>query len=152
MAACTSGICTVLGFSFDLKLPHKKKNVEHCFQTTFCGSIYCWSAAVTRSRNTPGEVDIRTPDADHHHHQIHTHIHITSTVVCLFWLMTLSTAKQCEESVFGNYCCLGSSSKTLPCMQLLCRNEPWRLLLCLCNQATKPESCILPSGNCKHWP
>lgn len=42
-AACASGICTLLawGLSFYLKLPQQKKS--HCFQTTFCGSIYCWS-------------------------------------------------------------------------------------------------------------
>lgn len=93
-AACASGICTLLawGLSFYLKLPQQKKS-HIVFKLPFVGQFTAGvSSYQKRSRNTPGQVDIRTPDTCRLSPSPDTHI--ITTVVCLFWLMTLSTANK----------------------------------------------------------
>lgn len=90
--------------------------------------------------------------ADYRHHPISTHHHRH----CGLFVLVDDSVNSCQqrtwqvtntvwEGIFGMLnCCSSSSSKTLLWMQLFCRNEPWRLLLCLCNHLQNQSAASFP--------
>lgn len=101
------------GLSFYLKLPQKKKKSHILFQLPCCGCVCCWSQQFPEEKQehtgTGRQSDTRrthglSPSPD-------THTHIITIVVCLFWLLTLSTANgtghkhTCEKASSGSRRC-----------------------------------------------